>query len=292
MKIQSDWHIHSQNSCDEAALVVSDLIREAEAKGIRDYGLTDHLHTPFNLPDVVASREEFLASAPPPQFHFGIEVSCVSQWEIDEVASGRHKSPVYGRRSGGPPGAALAIGLTRQDIDRLHIEYVVGGTHWPMYVPLERDAIIRDYHRQNMFLATHPLVKVVAHPWWWHGSWKDAQGFFNAEPWFDDFRRIPQSMHEEFADAVKANQAIVEINIGAMLLNPHYPDRFKVQYLDYLGELKSRKVRLCTGSDCHSAHYSTDFDAAARMLDRVGIREDDLWGLPPTPGNSPARTVC
>jgi hypothetical protein len=36
MKITSDWHIHSANSCDEAALSVRDLLSEAPAKGIRD----------------------------------------------------------------------------------------------------------------------------------------------------------------------------------------------------------------------------------------------------------------
>lgn len=65
----SDWHIHSRNSCDEACMEVPVLIRMAADKGIRDYGLTDHIHTPFNLPDLAASRKEFLESKPPPNFH-------------------------------------------------------------------------------------------------------------------------------------------------------------------------------------------------------------------------------
>ena len=80
----------------------------------------------------------------------------------------------------------------------------LAGTHWPMYVPLEREAVIRDYHRQNMFLATHPLVDIVAHPWWWMGHWMDRDGNFPAEPWFDDFDVIPRSMHQEFAAAAKS----------------------------------------------------------------------------------------
>ena len=45
MKITSDWHIHSRNSCDEACMVVADLVRQAWEAGILDWGLTDHVHT-------------------------------------------------------------------------------------------------------------------------------------------------------------------------------------------------------------------------------------------------------
>lgn len=279
MKITSDWHIHSRNSCDEASMKVSSLILSAADKGIQSYGLTDHIHTPFNLPDLAASRKEYLESKPPPNFHFGVEVSCVSQWEIDEIATGKYPSPVYGLRSGGHKGCQLAIGIDGDDIKEYQIEYVVGGTHWPMYVPIEREAIIHDYHRQNMFLAAHPLVDIVAHPWWWHGHWQDSDGFFRTEPWFDDFSRIPKSIHNEFASAAIQHDTVVEINISAMLLNPHYPERFKRQYLEYLAELKSQKVKLCIGSDCHSSSYDIDFVATASMLDSVDIRDEDLWRL-------------
>ena len=106
-RITSDWHIHSQNSCDGACMLVSDLVQKAAEKGIADYGLTDHIHTPYNLPDLVASRKEFLSNSPSPHFHFGTEASCVSQWEIEEVAAGKHRRPTYGLRKGGPAGAPL-----------------------------------------------------------------------------------------------------------------------------------------------------------------------------------------
>ncbi|MBM3237847.1 PHP domain-containing protein [Candidatus Poribacteria bacterium] len=281
MTITSDWHIHSRNSCDSACMTVSELIRRAAEKGIRDFGLTDHIHTPFNLLDLIASRTEFLFCSPSPRFHFGVEVSCVSQWEIDEIATGKYKAPIYGLRSGGPANAPLAVGLTAEDIETYQIEYVIGGTHWLMYVPMERAAVIRDFHRQNIFLATHPLVDIVAHPWWWHGHWQNSEGCYSAEPWFDDFNRIPKSMHQEFATAAIEHDIVVEINLQAMLLNPHYPEHFKQQYLEYLAELKSQKVKLCIGSDCHSAHYEVDFEAACLMLDSIGIKEEDLWRLPP-----------
>jgi histidinol phosphatase-like PHP family hydrolase len=281
MHIRSDWHIHSRNSCDEACMTLADLVREASANGITDYGVTDHIHTPYHWPDIERSRAEFDTIPLNPRFHFGVEASCVSEWEIAEIATGRHAQPVYGLRSGGPPGAAPALALSANDLTRFGIEYVIGGTHWPLDVPLEREALIRDYHRQNLYLAAQPLVDIVAHPWWWHGAWQDASGLYSGEPWLDDFRKVPASMHAEFADAVRRHRKVVEINLGAMLLTAAYPERFKRQYLEYLAGLQARGVRLAIGSDCHGAQYAMDFARAADLLAGVGIREENLWSLPP-----------
>ena len=286
MIITSDWHIHSENSCDGACMPVSDLLREAPERGILDFGLTDHLHSPVNLPDVVASRREFLSHNPPGNVHFGVELSCMSQWELDELASGRHGAPVYGLRQGGPPAGPLALGMTAEDIAEHEVEYVVAGVHWPMYVPFEREAVIRDYHRQNMFLATHPLVTIVAHPWWWMGHWQNEDKSYTTEPWLDDFGVIPTSMHDEFAAAAMEHDSVVEINAQAMLLNPQYPERFKRQYVEYTAELKARGVTLSIGSDCHSAHYQTDFETTAEMLASVGFTDADFWRLPPRPATA------
>ena len=284
MAITSDWHIHSRNSCDGACIPVAELLVQAGRKGIVDLGLTDHLHTPDNLPDIAASRREYLANDPSDRFHFGIEVSCMSQWELDEIATGRYEHPTYGLRTGGPPGAPPAVSLTDRDIETYGIEYVVGGTHWPLYVPIQADAVMRDFHRQNMFLATHPLVDIVAHPWWWHNHWQDADGRYTTDPWLDDFRRVPVSMHDEFAAALVEHRTVAEINIDAMLLNKAYTECFRRQYVEYMAYLKGRGVTLSVGSDCHDAHYACDFEAAERMLAAVGISDDDLWRLPPREG--------
>jgi histidinol phosphatase-like PHP family hydrolase len=260
-------------------MTVADLVADAAARGVVDFGVTDHIHSAYNRPDLVASRAEYDACAPGPRVHFGVEASCVSQWELDEIATGRYDAPTYGLRSGGPAGGPLALGLTAEDVAVLCIEYVVAGTHWPMYVPMEREAVIRDYHRQNLFLATHPLVTIVAHPWWWMGHWQRADGVYPAEPWLDDFGVIPASMHDEFAAAVLAHGKVVEINLEAMLLTPHYPEAFKRQYLDYLAGLKARGVPLSIGSDCHNLRYDIDFPRADAMLASVGIVDGELWRL-------------
>ncbi len=278
MKINSDWHMHSNNSCDEACAKIADIVREADELGIENFGITDHLHVPHNLPDLVASRKEFLVCNASSNFHFGVEASCVSRWEIDELAKGNYTGdPTYGIREGGPPEGPLAIGITERDIVALGIEYIVGGTHWPIYVPIERMPVIKNYHQQNMFFATHPWVDIVAHPWWWMMHWADADGKHLAEPWFDDFKVIPQSMHDEFAAAAMEYGKLVEINLCAMLFNWRFSDRFKQQYLEYFAALKAKGVKLSIGSDLHAAHYhEIDFASAETMLDRVGITEADL----------------
>ncbi|NLB55129.1 MAG: hypothetical protein GX811_05080, partial [Lentisphaerae bacterium] len=222
MKITSDWHIHSHNSCDEASLLISNIVNGTAAKGIVEYGVTDHIHTPYNLPDLFASRAEFEQQDKPPGFHFGVEVSVVSRWEIEEIQKGHYNDPVYGLRGGGEPGCELAIGLTPELIRELSIEYVIGGTHWPMYLPPDSEKIMADYHRQNMFLATHELITIIAHPWWGMGYWNEEEGKYCNEPWIYDFDVIPKSMHNEFAMAAIENNKFVEINMAGCLLNPVY----------------------------------------------------------------------
>ena len=282
MRIRSDWHIHSRNSCDEASLVIADLVAAAGPLGLRDYGITDHLHTPYNLPDLERSRAEFDALAPDPHFHFGVEVSCVSEWELGEVREGRAgERPVYGIRSGGPAGASPAIALTPEHMEHFGIEYVVAGTHWPLYVPFEREAVIQDYHRQNMFLACHPLVDIVAHPWWWMGHWQDEDGMYRREPWLDDFRKIPAVIHDEFAAAAMEHDTKVEINVGACLLSSRYTESFRAPYLEYLVDLRERGVQFTIASDCHSSCYAPAFEEAATLLTTAGFQDTDFWRLPP-----------
>jgi histidinol phosphatase-like PHP family hydrolase len=280
MSLTSDWHIHSQNSYDRASMPLRQLITEVTAAGVRSFGVTDHVNTQLHLADLAASRAEFDACGPAPGFHFGVEVSVMAQAELDEVAAGKHESAPKGVPSARRPGCPLAIALTEAHIAEHRIEYVVGGVHWAMDPTETRDAAIRDHHRQNMFLVPHPLIDVFAHPWQWGGYGRDTGGAYTAEPWFDDFGRVPGSMHDEFAAAAVDNDTKVEINIAGMLLNAAYPDGFKRQYLDYLAGLKERGVALALGSDCHEPHYDVDLETTERMLDSVNIHDADLWTLP------------
>lgn len=298
--LTSDWHIHSRNSYDCRAgrlpTTMAEQFEHIRAAGVTDWGITDHLNVPCTLPDIAASRAEFDSLPASPHVHFSVEVTTISAWELAEIARGNSADSPQGIRQGGPSGAPLAIALSEEDYHRFQFDYVVGGAHWPMYVPLERDAVIRDYHRQNMFLVCHPLVKIVAHPWWWGGAWMDDDGIYRSDPWLADFRRIPQSMHDEFAAAARQHDKVVEINLG-MILNSRYTETFRRQYCEYLAGLREASVALSMGTDHHAqtAPYCGDastpdtarqaaqarYAAVMALLEPVGIRESELWRLPP-----------
>ena len=40
-KLSTDWHIHTEDSCDSACLRMADLVAEQKQNGITDYGVTD-----------------------------------------------------------------------------------------------------------------------------------------------------------------------------------------------------------------------------------------------------------
>jgi hypothetical protein len=160
---------------------------------------------------------------------------------------------------------------------------VVGGAHWPLYAPYEREAIIRDYHRQNLFLATHPLVTIIAHPWWWMGHWQEADGSYQTDPWLDDFGKVPAAMHDEFVAAVRQHGKVVEANMWACLCNASYPERFGRQYAETLADWQARGVTLSLASDDHATsgldNRQRVQDEAVALLQTAGVRLEELWVL-------------
>ncbi|MHB0946163.1 MAG: PHP domain-containing protein [Sedimentisphaerales bacterium] len=291
MNITSDWHIHSASSYD-GHIELKDLIKIMPKKGIVNFGVSDHLTTPMQLCDLVNSRKEFDAvksSSGSLNFRFGIEVSSMSKWEMETMIQKGLGHRDFGIREGGPYDDEAAIFLTKELVNEYDIEYVLGGVHFGLYIPFEREAVIRSYHRQNMFLANNPLVTIIAHPWWFGGHWADSDGKMTTDPWFDDFAgKIPVSMHDEFASAVVQNNKIVEISM-TLVLGALYTEKFKHDYLNYLAYLKSKNIKFSIGSDCHGPNYTIDDGSinpaevnlrkAEELLDSVGIGNEDIWCL-------------
>ncbi len=283
MQPTCDWHIHTHHSCDcprPEGATLADICAAIEASGITRYGFTDHLHTAVNVPEIAASRAEFDALPPSPARRFGVEVSILRDYDLAANAAAAQPSP-YGYQPGGPAGT-LTLYLPDALRERLHFNYVIAGAHWPLGVPepLDPHAVIRDYHRQYLFAATHPHVDIVAHPWWWMGAWQGEDGIYRTNPWFDDFGRIPASMHDEFAAAVVQYGKAVEINASALLMNDTYPPAFRPRYVEYLAALKSRGVRFSLGTDSHAwigtPYYPCLADAAPDLA-ALGLTEEELW---------------
>ena len=93
-------------------------------------------------------------------------------------------------------------------------------------------------------------------------------------PWFDDFKVIPQSIHEEFASAVKENGKCVEMNMSFFTV-PIYTDAFKHQYAEYMRSLFEMGVGITAGTDVHEV-YDPQQECCAQYLEPVGFRAEDF----------------
>jgi len=223
---------------------VSSLLEKAREAGLREFGLTDHLHCPLNVAALEASRREFDSLDPPEFFHFGVEVSCLRKYDRVRNEKAGADGVIDGRHPGGPlsgPDAEPVVYFPESLYRDLRVEYAVGAAHLHLAGGGSFDKAIRLYHRQHLFLAAHPLVNILGHPWWWD-AWAHKQS---------DFARIPSSMHRELAAALVETGTLLEVNLGAMLLNPHYAPGFIPKYLDYLALMHESGVRFSVGSDSH-----------------------------------------
>lgn len=277
--ITSDWHIHTHCSCDSASLEFETLIRDAKGHGITDFGVSDHYHTRINEPDIAASRREYEAAlAAHPElkghFHFGIEATLVSQWEVDIIKQKLyHDVPEYGMRVGGPENAPVIFDFYDDFVEKYQLDYVVAGMHWPMYCQLDTQSMLKEYHRQYMYAATHPNTTILAHYLWFDSSL--FRGFYNIDlpnP-FRDFSVIPQSMLDELQAALLECDTAFEINIPSFITAQKITDQFKDEYFSWVAQLQRSGVKLSIGSDVHSPSLLTrkEYDDAEQFLQKYGI---------------------
>lgn len=293
MKLEQDFHIHTHCSCDSACAQLAEIIKGCRQNGYRHFGISDHLHTRFNLPDIEIARKEFLACGPVPGFHFGIEVTCATQWECEKIAkrdfascftcevNGRKfqtMTPIDGIMYGGPANGPLMVDLSREDIDRLGIEYVIGGVHKPNYTPQEPQPMIDDYFNQSCFLVNHPLVDILAHPWnglpFWSGYNIVTDDPEDVHP--DIFFQIPGEYWDELAHLLTANGKIAELNCCNLFYKFEKSARF---LMEKMADWKSKGVKFSFASDLHGAVYP-DAAKASALLTEYGFTEED-FALPP-----------
>ena len=272
MIIRSDWHIHTQASYD-ASLPLQELLRSAAELGVEQLGITDHLN--FNdhsflgnirqsIRDVAALQPQF------PQLVMGVELTPIEKPLFDYIAK-------TGTREGFEPPATdkpydIELALTRQEMKEMGIRYAVGGAHWRVdlpharRLPLVMEDILREWHRQQMWLACDERVTILAHPWY------IGQGL-----WYHDFDLIPRSMKRELAAALKENGKYVECNEG-VLCDPKATERFRHQYAEFLRELFEMGIGVTYGSDSHTV-YAPDIRDAEGYLLCAGFREGDFSAL-------------
>ena len=269
MLIHSDWHVHCDASYD-ASLPLRQILKDAAALGIRQVGITDHLNfnDPSFLGDIHRSAAQVHAlQAQFPQLVLGVELTPIEKPLFDHIAR-------TGTREGFVPPAAptpypIELALTREELMALGVRYAVGGSHWRVDVPYarqlpaDRDACIREWFRQQLWLACDDRVTVLAHPW-----------YIGSGLWYDDFDVIPRSMNDELAAAVKQHGKYVECCEG-MLCDPLASERFRRQYAEFLRGLFELGIPLTYGSDSHDV-YAPDVGKAEEYLLAAGFRDGDI----------------
>jgi histidinol phosphatase-like PHP family hydrolase len=283
MKIRQNLHIHSQHSCDSACATIADIQKEMVKCGMIEFGLSDHLHTNYNLCDIQGAKNDFLCAQRPKEFHFGIEVSSVSTWECEQIAQGNYQriydDPVYGLRfAQGPAGGPTCIGITQEDIDNLGIEYVIGGVHWPNYTASGRESAWEDYFNQQMALIENPLVTILAHPWdsieMAAGNWYMHRDVDHID--YGAISNIPQHYNDKLCQALLKYNKPAELNL-AVICSFRLPEECRKFYWNTFAQWREAGVKFTIGTDQHSAHnYEPLLGAAELLLDAYGFKDDDI----------------
>ena len=265
--ITSDWHIHSVASYD-ASLHVADLVKAAEAQGLEQYGLADHVNAPSWIHYLKASAE-LVRQFARPSFHFGIELTTISGYlEQYDRAHGTSEGYAHPGTDGVDP---IAFPLNADELDECGVEYVIGAEHWLLNAKRTQDGVVREMHRQNLFCACHPLVDIVGHPYCMFGTYENPQG---QQVPFDDFSIIPRSMHEELYAACREHGKLMEVNVGNF--NPNNKEAFKRGYAEFIRGAYEAGVGITIGTDCHGPRYEDTNETYRRYLEPLGFRTEDF----------------
>lgn len=265
--------------------------------GYKHYGISDHLHTHFNYPDIEIARKEFLElEARPANFHFGLELSCATKWECEKIAARDYTScftyilkgkpfrtitPIDGIMYGGPPNGPLYLDITKKEMEKLGIEYIIGGVHKPNYTEQEPLPMIEDYFNQMRFMLEDDRIDILAHPWWALSFWS-SYAILTGDPKdrnYDSFYMIPREYWDELAKMFVENGKLAELN--TFIMSEKIPEKLLHFYLEEMTKWKEKGVRFTFGSDLHAKEY--EFDLVFRFgeqLKSYGFTEND-FALPP-----------
>ena len=276
--IYSDWHIHSEHSYD-ATTPLETIAQNAAEQGLRRIGITDHANfndTAFlgNLSDscdgVKRIQKEY------PFVVLGVELTPIEKPEFEYIQ--KHKV----REGYIPPVQSkpyeIELAQTKEELIARGVRYAIGAAHWRVDMPgakgldADREICIREWYRQQMWLACDERVTILGHPWY-HGK-----GI-----WYEDFTVIPRSMNLELATALKENGKYVECN-SHFFCSERATEKFLRQYCEFLRELFEAGIPVTYGSDAHRGYDDLrpmveKYLAAAGFADGdiSEIAEKDFW---------------
>ena len=244
MKIRQNLHIHTRHSCDSACAEIGDIYQEMLRLGLTEFGISDHLHSDFNSADIENSRRDFLNIRHNNEFHFGIEVSAMSEWECQKIASGDYETndtdPVYGIRTvEGPARDPVTVAIDREKLEKWGVEYVIGGVHW--------DGLAGWFKKVN-----------------------------NGQHDYQALLQIPEKYNDALVNAFIKHGKCAELNLTA-LTHTRYPEEVLKYMWRLFASWREAGVKFTIGSDQHSAHANeVMFSAGALLLDNYGFTEENF----------------
>ena len=278
MIIHSDWHIHSEYSYD-ALNPLSLIADNAKEQGLRFVGITDHAN--YNdrkfLRDLYASAAAVKeAQGKYPFMVLGVELTPIAKPQFDYLKKTGTRIGYEAPSEGFPFDIELAA--SKQELVALGVRYAIGASHWRVdrpgtsAQPIDRDACIEEWYRQQMYLANDERVTILGHPWY-HGK-----GI-----WYEDFDVIPKGMKEDIAAALKENGKYVECN-SHFFHTAMATETFRRQYAEYLRWMFEMGIPVTYGSDAHNGYGDArgkveEYLTAAGFVDGdiAEVKEKDLW---------------
>jgi histidinol phosphatase-like PHP family hydrolase len=278
MIIHSDWHIHSEASYD-SRLPISEIERKSLEFGFEKFGITDHLN--FNDGKFIGDLKrsvELMADLKKrcDRAILGVELTPIEKPLFDYIAKHGNYDGYVAPVSQNPYEIELA--MSKEELKALGVRYAVGASHWRVdtvidkSLPPDLDGCIKEWFRQQIWLACDERVTVLGHPWY------QGKGL-----WYEDFSVIPRSMNSELAAALLENKKYIECN-SHFFNSSLTTEKFRRQYAEFLRELFEMGIPVTYGSDSHNSYKPSHINTEKYLLD-VGfadgditeIAERDLW---------------
>ena len=266
--IHSDWHIHSECSYD-ANLPLETIAQNAQQLGFRFVGITDHVN--YNDDKFLGDLKNSARCVKEMQKKYpfmvlGAELTPIAKPEFDYIAKSGTREGYIAPECVEPYGIELAA--TKEELLALGLRYTVGASHWRVDCakidPLDTEACIKEWYRQQLWLACDERVTVLGHPW-----------YSGQELWYEDFSVIPRSMNLDIAAALKENGKYAEYNPHFYGRSTNTSEKFRHQYAEFLRELFEMGIPITYGSDAHGA-YKADYVKGEKYLVAAGFRDGDF----------------
>ena len=272
MIIHSDWHIHSEHSYDASSTLES-IAAEAQRQDLRFVGITDHAN--FNDEKFLGDLRSSAAGVTEAQKKYpfmvlGVELTPIEKPEFDYIAKTGTREGYEPPEQDKPYGIELAA--SKEELISLGVRYAIGASHWRVDIPYAKkfhtdtDLCIREWYRQQMWLACDERVTILGHPW-----------YIGKGLWYEDFSVIPRSMNADIAAALKENRKYVECN-SHFFLTDKATEKFRHQYAEFLRELFEMGIPVTYGSDSHH-NYGDARERVEKYLSAAGFKDGDFSEL-------------